>query len=91
MMDAVHAVNKGVVVTTHTSCSVIHETPKQLAAIPDAINVSMNGVETAANSFTDRMLGLVQAAGQAVINLSASLLRIVFSSFSALVSAILPF
>jgi hypothetical protein len=91
MIDAVHAANKGIVVTAHTGCSVIHEAPKQLAAIPDALNVSMNGVETAANSFSNRMLGLVQAAGQAVINLSASLLRIVFSSFSALVSAILRF
>jgi hypothetical protein len=91
MMDAVHVTNKGIVVTAHTGCTVIREAPKQIAAIPDALSTSMNRVETAANSFSDRMLGLVQAAGQAVINLSASLLRIVFSSFSALVSAILPF
>jgi hypothetical protein len=91
MMDAVHTANKGVVVTAHTGCTVIREAPKQLAAIPDALSTSMSGVETAANSFSNRMLGFVQAAGQAVINLSASLLRIVFSSFSALVSAISPF
>jgi hypothetical protein len=79
----------GVVVAAHTGCAVIHETPKQIAGIPDAFNSSMNSTRIAATSFSDRMLGLVQTAGQAVINLSASLLRIVFSSFLALVSAIL--
>ena len=91
MMEAVNTAQAGVVATAHTGCTVIHQTPKQLAAIPDALNISMNGVETAAQSFTQRILGLAQTAGQAVIKLSASLLRIVFSSFSALVSAILPF
>jgi len=87
--DAVHFTQAGVVITTHAGCAVIQETPKRVAAIPDALNLSMQNAEDTTASLFESSLNLLRSAALAVINLSTSLLRIVFSSFSALASVIL--
>ncbi len=91
MSDAVHYAQAGVVMTTHAGCAVIQEAPNQVAAIPDALNISVARAEDATASLFESSLNLLRSAAVAVINLSTSLLRIVFSSFSALASVILPF
>ena len=91
MSDAVHYAQAGIVISTHAGCAVIQETQNQVAAIPETLNISVQLAEDATASLFESSLNLLRSATVAVINLSTLLLRIVFSSFSALASVILPF
>lgn len=81
--DAIHYTQSGIVLTSHASCDLLHETSNQLAALPDALNSSMAQAENSSSSLFESSLNLLRAATGAVIKFSSSLLRIVFSSFSA--------
>ncbi|MBU0690666.1 hypothetical protein KKC97_03300 [bacterium] len=81
--DVIHNTQAGIVLTSHAGCAVVQETSNQVAAIPDALNLSLLHAEDATASVFENVRIVLRSAAVAVINFSSSLLRIVFSSFSA--------